>query len=85
MPKYLYECEVCTERFSAYHLMSETLKTCEKCDAKDCLKKLPLFPINVKKDKKGQKVGEVVKQHIKDAKEELKIEKKDLTTKEYEK
>ena len=87
MPKYLYECQTCEERFLVYHLMSETMEVCEKCGAKNCLKKLPLFPVNLQKNKKdwAQKVGDVVKQHIKDAQNDLKQEKKDLTTKEYDK
>ena len=71
MPKYLYECKTCEERFLVYHLMSETLETCDKCGSKNCLKKLPLFPVNLQKNKKEKKVGEVVKSHIEETKEEL--------------
>ena len=78
MPKYLYRCEVCEERFLAYHLMSETLETCEKCGAKACLRKIPLFPVRLNKNRKGKKVGEVVKSHIKETKEEVKKEKEKM-------
>ena len=82
MPKYLYHCESCKERFVAYHLMSEKLEQCEKCGDENSLKKLPLFPINLNKNKKKKKVGEVVEQYIKDTKEEVKEEKEKLK-KEY--
>ena len=82
MPKYLYHCEACDERFTTFHLMSETLEQCEKCGLEDSLKKLPLFPINLNKSKKKKKVGEVVEQYIKNTKEEVKEEKEKLK-KEY--
>ena len=78
MPKYLYHCDACDERFVAYHLMSEKLEQCEKCGVENSLKKLPLFPVNLNKSKKKKKVGEVVEQYIKDTKEEVKEEKERL-------
>jgi len=83
MPKYLYECDTCEEKFLAYHLMSEILDVCKKCDAKGGLKKLPLFPVNLSKNKKTKKAGDVVKRHIEDAKKDLREEQKELSTKEY--
>ena len=83
MPKYLYHCETCEERFLAHHLMSEKLELRDGCDKTCLLKRLPLFPINLNKNKKEKKVGEVVKQHIKDTKEEVKEEKERLKNMEY--
>jgi len=83
MPKYLYKCESCEEMFMVRHLMREVIDVCEKCGEKDCLKKLPLFPVNLKKLKKEKKVGEVVKTHIEETKEEVKKEKEKLRLKEY--
>mgnify|MGYP003647110087 CR=1 FL=1 len=78
MPKYLYKCESCEEMFLARHLMSEVVEVCEKCGEKNCLKKLPSFPINLNKGKKEKKVGEIVNNFIKDAKEDIKKEKKQM-------
>ena len=75
MPKYLYHCNTCDERFLAFHLMSERLEVCEKCGSKSDLRKLPLFPVRLNKNKKEKKVGEVVKSHIKETKEEITKEK----------
>tara|TARA_R110000824_G_scaffold5923_6_gene27091 strand:- start:8313 stop:8576 length:264 start_codon:yes stop_codon:yes gene_type:complete len=86
MPKYLYKCEICEEMFLAYHLMSEKLEKREGCE-KDCqLRRLPMFPVNIKKTNKQSNIkpGELVKDFIKDAKEDLKNEKKNLKEKEYE-
>ena len=83
MPKYLYHCGDCDERFNTFHLMSEILEQCEKCEGKGSLKKLPLFPINLNKVDKKQKVGDVVKHHIEEAKDEIEKDKKKLKEKEY--
>ena len=37
----------------------EYTETCEKCGAKACLRKIPLFPVRLNKNRKGKKVGEV--------------------------
>jgi len=83
MPKYLYKCESCEEVFLVHHLMKEIMDVCEKCGEKDRLKKLPLFPVNLQKFKKEKKVGEVVKSHIEETKEELKKEKEKMKREEY--
>ena len=63
--------------------MSENLEKRENCENKCLLKRIPSYPINLNKKKKEQKVGEVVKQHIKEAEDDLKSEKKELTKQEY--
>ena len=78
MPKYLYECDNCKERFTVFHMMGESIDICEKCDHKGEIKRLPLFPIRLNKTKKEKKVGQVVKSHIEEIKEDLKKEKEDL-------
>ena len=64
--------------------MSENLEKREHCEKQCLLKRIPSYPINLNKNKKQQKVGEVVKQHIEDAKEEIKKDKKKLKKQEYE-
>ena len=64
--------------------MSETIEACEKCGSP--VRRLASNSFNIKKDllKKKKKVGNVVKQYIKDAREDVKREKRRITTQEYE-
>ena len=78
MPKYFYHCESCDKRFTTFHLMSETLERCEECGSEGFLKKLPVFPVNVKNKKGQKKVGEVVKTHIEETKVDIKKQKEEL-------
>jgi len=82
MPKYVYRCKECKEIFEAVHSMSERLTNCEKCDTIDSLLKLPKAPAIHYSS--GQN-GELVKDYIKEAKEELAAEKEKLQTQDYEK
>ena len=83
MPKYAYKCSACGEQFEVFHLMKEVMEDCEKCGAKCSLKKLPLFPINLNKVDRKQKVGDIVKQHIEEAKKDIKKEKQRLKEQEH--
>jgi len=83
MPKYLYNCSACKESFEAFHLMCEKLDKREGCDKECALKKVPSFPINLNKSGKKQKVGDLVKQHIEVAREEIEKDKKKLKEQEY--
>jgi len=83
MPKYLYKCGSCEEMYLVRHLMKEVVNVCEKCGEKDCLRKLPFFPVNLKKGKREKKVGEVVKSHIEETREEVEKEKEKMRQKEY--
>jgi len=83
MPKYAYHCKTCGEDFHAFHLMSEKLEKKDDCK-KDCsLSKVPSFPINLNKIDKVKKVGDLVKQHIEEAREEIEKDKKKLKEEEY--
>ena len=85
MPKYAYHCKTCGDDFYAFHLMSEKLEKKEGCkNKKDCsLSKVPSFPINLNKIDRVEKVGDLVKQHIEEAKEDIKREKEKLKKKEF--
>jgi|TARA_Y100000310_G_C20689619_1_gene821359 hypothetical protein len=78
MPKYLYHCSNCDERFLVFHLMSENLERREDCENECKLKKLPLFPVNFNKSKKEKKIGEVVNSHIEETKEDIRKQKEEL-------
>ena len=84
MPTYTYKCEKCERIFEVFHTMSENMDTCEKCDSP--VKRVLSKPTRLKKNKNfgTPKVGNIVKQYIKDVTEEIKQEKKRITTQEHE-
>ena len=74
MPKYFYRCAACSEEFEIYHSMKDKLTDCEHCNTSGSLSRVPSIMQKIKKVE-NKKVGSVVKQYIKDAKEDLKSEK----------
>ena len=78
MPSYVYECSDCEDVFEVYHSMSEDRTDCEVCGAKNILNKIPEVPIYLK----SNKAGKIVKQHIEDAKQQVKEDKQEMM-KEY--
>ena len=81
MPIYTYKCSNCQEVFEHFHLMSETLDSCILCDSENTVEKIPSFLLDSIKKEDIKKVGSVVESHIKEAREELKQEKKSLRNK----
>ena len=76
MPKYTYACEECKEVYEVFHGMSETLETCDYCGSKKIIKKPSMFSLD--KKEKDKQVGDLVKEAIKNFREELNEQKKDL-------
>ena len=87
MPIYSYKCLKCECTFEIFHSMSETQDVCKVCSAPGELQKLPPKNTNISKTRNTTKpkVGALVNQHIKDAKQEVKREKNLLKSKEYKK
>ena len=84
MPTYTYECKDCNEIFDEFHLMSETLEKCRKCDSSEIKKIISKQSSVVIKGRSSKgKVGSVVNEYIKNATEDLKDQKKHLSTKEH--
>lgn len=81
MPTYNYRCKNCEDIFEAVHSMSERLTCCEKCDTIDSLVKVPN---NIAVQYRNNKVGKIVEEYIKEAKEEVKQEKETLKQREHE-
>jgi putative FmdB family regulatory protein len=79
MPSYVYECGDCGEIVEVFHSMSTELTDCEVCKNPNTLHKIPEVPFYVKRSN----AGNVVKQHIEDAKQQVR-EDKEKMTKEYE-
>jgi len=75
MPNYVYECSECGEVVEVFHSMSTELTDCELCLSKNTLNKIPEVPIYVK----SKTSGNVVKQHIEDAKQQVREDKEKMT------
>ena len=74
MPSYVYECGDCGEIVEVFHSMSTEMTDCEICKSKDTLRKIPEVPFYTK----NNNAGKVVKQHIEDAKQQIREEKKEM-------
>ena len=70
MPSYVYECSECGEVLEVFHSMSD----CEICGRENSLNKIPEGPIYVK----NKSAGNIVKQHIEDAKKQIRQEKEEM-------
>ena len=78
MPRYLYKCAHCKEMVTVRHGMGENIEKCDSCGEQDCMKRVPSFPIRLNKASKEKKVGQVVKNHIEEAKKDIKKDKKEM-------
>ena len=81
MPRYSYKCQECTLEFDAFHSFSESA-ICPECSSLLC-KRIPsvgfvVFGASDTTANKKQKVGQKVNDLIKEAKEELKEQRKTL-------
>ncbi len=75
MPRYTYHCGECDKAFEIMHSMSHEQEECILCSFIGKLEKIPAL-IGAKVQERKAKVGDVVKDHIKNAKEDLRDEKK---------
>ncbi len=82
MPIYSYFCEKCEEIFEVFHMMSEACTKCDLCEASGSVIKVP-STIASFKFIDSNAPGKVVKEFIKNSKQDLKEEKKLLKTQEY--
>tara|TARA_A100001015_G_scaffold309291_1_gene408488 strand:+ start:1425 stop:1667 length:243 start_codon:yes stop_codon:yes gene_type:complete len=73
MPRYTYLCEACGEHFEVIHSMMASQDNCLLCESEN-IKKVPTQIAN-KLTERTQKVGDIVRDHIKMSKEELKKDK----------
>ena len=84
MPKYLYKCQKCDAETEVYHSMSEKLTTCAQvqgeCGDQGALDRIP-GAVSIKRQNSSvpnEKVGSITERYIKDSKEDLKREKKNI-------
>ena len=86
MPKYTYHCHQCGENFEVKHSIGKTWNSCTICNKSGELTRIPSSVFLSKKDykfDKKNKPGSVVKETIKDIKEELSTERERLSSRTY--
>ena len=79
MPLYVYKCGACDSEFNCMHSIKTTINICSLCNAVDNLSRIPQmvsFGVTSATDKK--EVGDVVNEHIEEAKQQLSEEKEKL-------
>ena len=82
MPIYLYTCEKCGSETKVSHSMTEIMEDCEVCESSETLVRVPAMFSNIKrKVEQKEKVGSHVREFIKEAKKDLKTQKKELRNK----
>jgi len=79
MPRYEYRCNECDKSFMAFHGMNEVLDKCRECEADGAIFRVPSAFSLHNSGNNLQKPGEVVKEFIKSAKQDILEHKKDLT------
>jgi putative FmdB family regulatory protein len=85
MPRYTYKCDQCEETFETVHSMSKKLEFC-LCENSGSVTKImsPTFIARMNRAGFGnKKVGDVVNNHIEEAKKEVRAEKDRLKSIEY--
>lgn len=84
MPVYTYKCHDCSKIFDVRHGMFFEHQRCVSCQSENVFRLPPagITGIVEKKEQNSTKPGQVVDQYIKDAKEEVKREKKKLKSEE---
>ncbi len=77
MPNYVYKCNSCNSTLDIFHSFSDKPTKCKLCGAEGSLQRDYSAPIRVSSNVNlsRQPVGEVVRQHIEEAKEEVREEK----------
>ena len=86
MPRYSYKCGFCSNSFDFVHSIKERYTVCPDCQNGPTLERVLNCPIvvNTKKQEGSVKVGDEVKRHIEEAKEEIKKHKNELKNRSYE-
>ena len=76
MPRYAYRCKSCVREFEVFHGMSERLESCDECSG--TLFRVPSATFTTMKTDAKNKTGQVVKEFIEDAREEIEAEKEKM-------
>jgi len=84
VPRYVYQCTGCSQTFETVHSFDERYETCSEvnadcdCSATCSVVRVPQNINYMKKQQKKQKVGDLVKKHIENTKEEVKQYKEEM-------
>jgi len=78
MPIYIYECGDCLGRWKENHGMTETIEDCFWCDSRNVYRKPSQLASIFKPHLKKKKAGDLTKEFIEDAREDLKQQKNDM-------
>ena len=80
MPNYVYECISCEKTVNIFHSFSDKSTDCGLCGVTGSLQRDYSTPFNISNKPTNMKkeVGQVVTQHIEEAREEIKQEKERL-------
>ena len=76
MPRYTYRCKSCVREFEVFHGMSERIESCDECSG--ALFRVPSATFTTMKTAAKNKTGQVVKEFIEDAREEIEAEKEKM-------
>ena len=81
MPRYIYDCSACNKQFEVSHGMFHSQRECVLCKRVETITKIPSFTINRPSiDPQEARPGKVVDEFIKDAKKDLKEQRRELKT-----
>ncbi len=79
MPLYVYQCGACGGQFNSMHSIQTTVTVCALCGVEDNLRRVPqMISFGRKKSADNKKVGDVVNDHIEEAREEVAKEKEKM-------
>ena len=82
MPRYIYRCAQCDKISVVSHLSEETITECPECLKTECLTKMvTTFTTNPNSDLTKQKVGQITKDFIQDAQQDLHQQRDELEKK----
>ena len=78
MPTYCYRCLDCKEEFEARHSMSYDQQVCLRCESQNLIKISSFTTSKKKSESSNTRPGKIVDDYIREAKQEIKKEKKQL-------
>ena len=64
MPRYVYRCTKCEGEFQVRHGMKETQESCELCESKETLQRIPQMTfISKPPSKEGKRIKEAIEEN----------------------
>ena len=88
LPRYVYYCKNCESDFEVRHGLKETFTVCNNCGYEGLLERKPssiLLPKKTNDFEQDSTTGQIVKQAIEEAKQDIQSEKERLKNRKYQK